>query len=111
MAMLYVERDESGKMVAITTIKSPSTRPLKTVMDAELIDFLHKNDDEDHLRLSLNISDSGLIRTIEDIINLLIEKKIIYFTELPAKAQERIVERRRLRERLSSDDLIVDDIL
>ena len=74
-------------------------------------EFLNHRQDEDSLRMSLSLSDLGLIRTIEDIINLLIEKKIISFTELPVEAQKRIKDRQRFREKLSSSFLMVDEIL
>jgi hypothetical protein len=84
---------------------------VKPPSDPEIWEFLNDNDDEDSLRTSLNLSDLGLIRTIEDLINLLIAKKIISFTELPVEAQERIKQRQRFRKKLSSNTVIVDEIL
>ncbi|MFO7786121.1 MAG: hypothetical protein R6V25_15940 [Desulfatiglandales bacterium] len=109
--MLYVERDKDGMITAITTTKTPNATDVKPAIDAEVINFLKENDHEDSLRLSLSLLDIGLIRTIEDLINLLIQKKIIFFTELPVEAQKRIRERQRIREKLSSDSFMVEDIL
>jgi len=53
----------------------------------------------------------GIIRLLEDLIDLLIQKNVIFFTELPEQAQERIKERKRLRETLNPQELMVDDIL
>ena len=109
--MLYVTRDETGKIVSLSRIKTPGTTEAKSSVDSEIMEFLNNNDDDDSLRMSLNFSDYGLIRTIEDLINLLVEKKIIYFTELPVEAQKRIRERQRLREKLSSNTVVLDEIL
>jgi len=62
-------------------------------------------------RLLLSLSDMGIIRLLEDLIDLLIRKHIISFTELPEQAQERIRERKRLRESMTSQDLTVDNII
>jgi hypothetical protein len=59
----------------------------------------------------LALSDMGIIRLLEDLIDLLIQKNVIIFTELPEQARERITERKRLRETVASQDLMVDDIL
>jgi hypothetical protein len=52
-----------------------------------------------------------LIRLLEDLIALLTKKNIILFTELPEKAQAKIIEREKIREKISSDNIIVEDIL
>ena len=109
--MLYVERDKDGKIVSLTRTKTAGAADLKSATNEEIMQFLNAHDDEDSVRLSLSHSDSGLIRTIEDLISLLIEKKIIHFTELPVEAQKRITKRRHLRKKLPSTDLMVDDIL
>ena len=48
---------------------------------------------------------------LEDLIDLLIDKKLILFTELPAAAQEKLSGRKRIRQQLGSGDLMVDDVL
>lgn len=109
--MLYAERDNDGNIISLTSIKGSKAADVKSAVDDEVIEFLNKNDDASYLRLLLNLSDSGVIRTLEDLINLLIDKKVIQFTELPEEAQKRIRERQKLRQKLFSNDLMVDDIL
>ena len=41
----------------------------------------------------------GFIRALDDIIDLLISKNVILFTELPSVVQEKYTERAELRER------------
>ena len=48
---------------------------------------------------------------LEDLVDLLIDKKLILFTELPPAAQEKLHGRKQIRQKLGSADLMVDDVL
>lgn len=56
-------------------------------------------------------SDASVVRVLEDLIDLLIAKQIILFTELPQDAQAKLLGRKELRARLGDDQLTVNDIL
>jgi hypothetical protein len=109
--MLYVERTKDGKIVALHSSPHPQSGEEKSVMDEEILDFLHNTVSADSRKLLLSLSDMGIIRLLEDLIDLLIQKNVIFFTELPEQAQERIKERKKLRETLTPQELMVDDIL
>jgi len=109
--MLYVERTGDGKIIALHSSPHPNAGEQKSIMDEEILDFLHKTISADSRKLLLSLSDMGIIRLLEDLIDLLIQKNVIFFTELPEQAQERITERKRIREKMASQDLMVDDIL
>jgi hypothetical protein len=47
----------------------------------------------------LRESDREVVRVLDDLINLLVEKNTIRFTDLPEAAQRKLMERRGLRER------------
>ena len=49
----------------------------------------------------LSESDQNLIRVIEDIVDTLIAKNLIMFTDLPLHAQEKILERKSTRRKMS----------
>ncbi len=109
--MLYVERDEEGCIIAMHSTPQANAEEAKSVVDEEILDFLNKTVSADSRKLLLSLSDMGIIRLLEDLIDLLIQKNVIFFTELPDQAQERIRERKRLREAITSQNLTVDDIL
>ena len=109
--MLYVERDREGMIIAMHSSLKPNASEEKTVIDEEILDFLHKTVSADSRKLLLTLSDMGIIRLLEDLIELLIQKNVILFTELPEQAQEKIQERKRLRETITSQNLMVDNIL
>lgn len=110
--MLYVERDEKGAIVAIRQGgEHEAGRVPVSLLDAEVLAFLRSSGGSEPLGQLLLQSDASIIRVLEDLIDLLIAKKIILFTELPLRAQEKIQERKRLRAKMTGNPLMVDDIL
>lgn len=82
-----------------------------SAIDEELLQFLAENGDSDFWEKILSVSDLGIIRILEDLVDLLVAKNLIMFTDLPADAQEKIRERKRVREKMESETLVVDDII
>ena len=110
-AMLYIERDNNGNIIALHNKPEKGVSEQKSIMDEEIIEFLNKNVDTDPWMQLLSLSDIGIIRILEDLIDILIRKNIILFTELPAEAQTKINERKQIRKKIDTDQLMVDDIL
>lgn len=106
--MLYIERGDDGKIVALH--KRPGTLAVeeKAHMDEEVLTFLTETGTWGE---SLAFSDAATVRVIEDLVDLLVKKNVINFTELPEQAQHRIKERQILREKISTHDLLVHDII
>jgi hypothetical protein len=109
--MLYVKRDETGNIIALNNKPEPGAEEQKAIMDDEILAFLDNSVDTDPWVQLLSLSDISFIRVLEDLIDLLIHKKIILFTELPEEAQKKISERKRVRKKISPDTLMVDDII
>jgi len=110
--MLYVERDTKGGIVAIRSggEQGPEREPV-SLLDEEVLTFLKSSGEiELHAQLLMH-SDASMVRVLEDLIDLLIAKKVILFTELPAVAQAKIQNRKQLRAKIGDDHLMVDDIL
>jgi hypothetical protein len=57
----------------------------------------------------LSSTDLGLVRVLEDTIDLLIERGVIRFTDFPEAAQAKLLERRSLRASLRRLDLLEDE--
>jgi hypothetical protein len=109
--MLFIERDANG---AITAIRQGQMKPGQepaSLLDEEVLSFFKSSGELELLSQLLAHSDVSIIRVLEDLIDLLIDRKIILFTELPKEAQEKIQSRKKLRTKIGSDDLMVDDIL
>ncbi len=109
--MPFIERSADGRIIGLRTEAGPNCQEEKSINDEEVLDFLKDNLDNNFLKSLLAHSDAGLIRLLEDLIDLLTKKKIILFTELPEKAQQKITERTQIREKMASQDIIVEDII
>ena len=110
--MLYVERNDEGKIIALHNSPQTNATEHKTSIDQEVLDFLEHTAASESWQTLLTISDLGFIRLLEDIVDLLIRKNVIIFTELPEKAQEKIMERKKIREKYASQSILtVDDII
>lgn len=93
--MPYVLRDASGVIQAASV----------GAMDAPGWQFIegHAAEYQDFLAAAMKEhdpfreSDIQLARVLEDLITLLIERDLIHFTDFPAAAQKRLIERQSLR--------------
>lgn len=54
-------------------------------------------------------SDQALIRVVEDLIDTLVAKDLLHFTDLPEAAQAKLLERRTLRRSVNALNLLQDD--
>lgn len=109
--MLYIERNQEGAIVAIRRGEFSKDKEPVSFLDDEIHMFLKESGDLDSISQFLNFSDNTLVRVLEDLIDLLIAKNLILFTDLPVEAQEKIHERKLLRSKIGDDQLMVDDIL
>jgi hypothetical protein len=102
--MLYVKRNLEGKVVSLSELNEGSVVEELDLSHPDVQGFLES------ARLALSISDSETIRVIEDLIDILIRKKLIMLTDLPDAAQQKISERQRMRSELNVlDNLIVGE--
>lgn len=64
----------------------------------------------DAAKNQLSSSDTETIREIEDLVSVLIAKKVILLTDLPDAAQQKLSERQRMRSELNDlGNLMVDE--
>ena len=58
---------------------------------------------------SLADSDAGLARVTEDLIDILITRGLIQFTDFPPAAQAKLLQRRQTREMIANRLKLLDD--
>lgn len=109
--MLYIERNSEGKIVAVSQKGDKPGAEARSALDEEILQFLAENGDSDLWAQILSVSDLGIIRILEDLVDLLVAKNLIMYTDLPVDAQEKIRERKKVREKMETESLVVDDIL
>jgi len=108
--MAYVKRDEQGEIVAVYDSPQSDAHESVSINSEELVAFLRESESTADARAALNDSDLALVRVLEDLINTLIDKGVILFTDLPIAAREKLSNREKIRGHLNSlDDLMGDD--
>lgn len=109
--MAYVLKNKDGEIIAAS--------PIEKIGDgweelegnsAEYVLFLEKTLDKTS---RFRESDIQLVRVLEDLITLLIDRDVIRFTDLPTMAQKRLNIRENMRKETSLSSLMVekDDFL
>lgn len=104
--MPYIKRDEQGQVIAMSAIASEGFDELVAGDAPEIAAFLSSQQAAN----SLDATDQDFVRVLEDVVELLIAKGVILFTDLPDSAQEKIMRRQKLRSEMAGKlDLIGDD--
>ncbi|MEW5965934.1 MAG: hypothetical protein AB1720_02885 [Pseudomonadota bacterium] len=103
--MPYVRRDEQGRIVAVQLDPGAGCEEIPAGAP-ELAEFARRAAGEPN---TLEQSDMRLVRVLEDLIELLIARDVIRFTDLPQPAQEKLLERRSMRQSLGALDLLGGD--
>ena len=112
--MPYVKRDAQGTIVNLTTQSDNVSEWLES-SDPEIIRFLNQESpDVGEVLHALSHSDAEMIRVIEDLIDILIDKQVLRYNDLPDAVRRKIDARSNLRITLNNlGGLLVDkdDIL
>jgi len=95
--MLYVERNKDGEVVGIS--KDEDNLHLEALVDdhPEVLNFMEKIAKSINIKQSLAVSDDEMVRVIDDLIGLLVEKQVFVFTELPSAVQAKLSVRNKMR--------------
>ncbi|NQZ52992.1 MAG: hypothetical protein HRT93_01940 [Piscirickettsiaceae bacterium] len=108
--MAYIQRDNDGKIIAVFETLQDNAQEILPLDAAEVIEYIVQSARRDDARAALSESDVTLIRVLEDLINTLIDQKVILFTDLPMAAREKLSNREKIRGHLTTlDNLMADD--
>jgi hypothetical protein len=108
--MPYVIRNEAGKITGVFDHPELGATEQLRADDPELARFLAEQgfSSPEAIRQLLAESDLRMVRLVDDLIDLLIDKGVIKFTDLPPAAGEKYLQRQMARRQLQGD-LIVDE--
>ena len=100
--MLYALKDNDGAIIAVA--EKPLSDEWRSVdlEDEAVHTFIQRNPTVGGKLMQA--ADADFIRVLEDVIDLLIDKSVIQFTELPNPVQNKLLNRRRYREELRNKD-------
>jgi hypothetical protein len=108
--MPFVKRDETGAIAAIFDRRERQVGEKLPANHPEITEFLERVGRTAPLRENLGRSDSSMGRVLEDLIDCLIDKRLILVTDLPSDALQKISQRRDLRKEMQAvAGLISDD--
>ena len=103
--MPYVMRNAEGRIVAVLSEQVEGSE-MVSANDPDLGKFLSADSPEQRAQRELMDSDLGLIRVIEDLINVLVERGVIMFNDFPEPVQRKLLMRSGMRKEFS----YVDDL-
>ena len=112
--MPYVQRSEQGEITSLNDSPSNDNNEWLDNDHVDVLDFLQQGRRASALKQSLDASDVEMARVMEDVIDILMEKQVFVFTELPEPVQDKLNKRKQLREDVNAlTNLIAeeDDIL
>ncbi len=98
--MRYVARDHSGEIMKVVSEPEGEAREEIFKEDPELIAFVTEGGAEPALRAYLASSDAELLRVLEDLVNVLIDRNIVLLTDFPQAAQQKLMQRNSVRRKL-----------
>ncbi|HEY5789472.1 MAG TPA: hypothetical protein VIX81_02545 [Gammaproteobacteria bacterium] len=128
--MPYIRRDEAGKICGLDDSPQGAGAEEVSLTDAEVMAFLLGNERarglpagcDLHLPQCMDVvlglqqhrdlmeqADLALIRVLEDLIDVLVNKGLVTFTDLPHAAQQKLLQRQQLRDEVHHGSLVVDD--
>ena len=108
--MAFIQRNAQGEIIAVSETAQSEYDEEISIHSPDLIDYLAKTTNSDVAKVALSESDTDFVRVLEDLINTLIEKKVIVLTDLPFAAQEKLSSREKIRGQLNSlENLMAED--
>lgn len=107
---MYIKRNSSGKIIGVSETQSDAFPEVANEHSEEFLDYVKCEACKATVTASaLQTTDTELVRVLEDVIDLLTQKGLIQFTDLPKAAQQKLLTRQTLRKNHRSLNLIGDD--
>lgn len=103
---MYVKRGIDGEIVAVSHTEGDGFLEFQPQGHPELCAYLSR---EEQGREQLAATDLELIRVLEDLIDVLVYKDLIHFTDLPDAAQRKLLGRRNTRVKIREGLNLLDE--
>jgi hypothetical protein len=110
MSTIYAKKDSAGNILALSRDPAEGTQPGWSECAEDAPEVFAFSAQIVQSSSGFERSDLSFVRVIEDIIDLLIDRAVIRFTDLPAAAQAKLLERKSRRDvhrlRLLDDEVL-----
>ncbi len=108
--MPFIRRDANGVIVEAREAPTDEVIEFLEPDDPEIGRFKARGGGAAAVRDQLSVTDSDMVRVIEDVIDVLLRKKVIETTDLPDAVHAKLARRRELRTTMGTlSRLITDD--
>lgn len=107
--MPFVKRDESGRVVALFREKDAGAGEYLPPHHPDVRTFVEAAEAGRDPDAAFYRSDQSMIRVYEDLLDVLIEKRAVLLTDLPVPAQQKLLNRKRLRNELTTIGEVLSD--
>ncbi|CAN8140175.1 hypothetical protein J3998_07335 [Thiomicrorhabdus sp. 6S2-11] len=95
--MLYVKKDDQGHITEIEFAPEDGFEEI-SITDQEVSRFISESDNSQEIIYELlNRLDLKMIRSIEDVVQVMIDKDLMLITDLPEPVQNIMLFKKRLR--------------
>lgn len=91
--MVYVQRDDNGRLLRVEHQPFEGMNDTLAVESEELRDWLKAREEVKARLDSLRSSDLELVRVLEDVVSVLVERGVIRYTDLPEAARVKLDQR------------------
>ncbi len=107
--MPYVKRNEKGEIIELYDTSQEKDEQWVEVNSPEILAFLKTIETAEQAKQTLTSTDTEMVRVVEDLIDLLMERQIFIFTELPEAVQIKLNARKQLREDMGSLEGLINE--
>lgn len=106
--MFYVQRDASGHLQRVEAAPFEGMSETLTA-EAQEIQAWFANQEVESSLLQLKQSDLDMIRVLDDLVQVLMDKGVLRITDLPPAAQSKLLSRTQARVALGGLNRLIDD--
>ena len=104
--MLFVSRGADQQIIGVYDLPHANAVEQIAADDTQLIEFLSQ---PGQAKAMLSERDSEMVRVIEDLIDVLIAKRLLLPTDLPVVVQKKLQGRQLLRQQIPTSNPLLDE--
>lgn len=101
--MIYIKRNESDQIIDVCFDQNPGYEK-SSIFSQEVKSFILNSDNQETVKRIMTDLDLDMVRITEDVIDVLIKKEILLFTDFPEAVQNKLLFKRFLRQALSQNN-------
>ena len=107
--MLYIKLSDNDEILDIDFSPSEDLKEI-SLHDPKLAFYIQNSENSDEIiQKVLNNLDLSMVRVIEDVIDIMIDKNMMLFTDLPDAVQNKILFKKAIRSISNKDTSIIED--